>query len=75
MSIEIKMPKKLTWESETLTSIHGKFILEPLERGYGLTIGNALRRVLLSSIPGAAAIAVKMIQVRLVPTALAGTNS
>ena len=41
---------------QTLDSTHtyGKFIVEPLERGYGVTLGNSLRRVLLSSIPGAA---------------------
>ena len=41
-----------------LTTDYGKFILEPLEKGYGQTIGNALRRVLLSSIQGAAVSAV-----------------
>src|SRR5215204_2850792 len=39
---------------------YGKFVLEPLERGYGQTIGNALRRVLLSSIQGAAVSAVRI---------------
>ena len=39
---------------------YGKFAIEPLESGFGLTIGNALRRVLLSSIPGAAVTAVKI---------------
>jgi len=47
-------PKRLECELETLTSTYGKFIAEPLERGFGLTLGNALRRVLLSSIEGAA---------------------
>jgi DNA-directed RNA polymerase subunit alpha len=41
-------------DSETLTASYGKFIAEPLERGFGTTIGNSLRRVLLSSIQGAA---------------------
>ncbi len=40
--------------SQTLRDSHGVFVVEPLERGFGLTLGNALRRVLLSSIPGAA---------------------
>jgi DNA-directed RNA polymerase subunit alpha len=44
----------------SLTQEYGKFVLEPLERGYGQTIGNALRRVLLSSIPGAAITAVRI---------------
>jgi len=39
---------------------YGKFVVEPLERGYGITLGNALRRVLLSSLPGAAVTAVKI---------------
>jgi len=47
-------PKRLECELETLTSTYGKFIAEPLERGFGLTLGNALRRVLLSTIEGAA---------------------
>ena len=37
---------------------YAKFICEPLERGYGMTIGNSLRRILLSSLPGAAAVAI-----------------
>ncbi len=41
-------------------SIYGKFVIEPLERGYGITLGNALRRVLLSSLPGAAITAVRI---------------
>jgi DNA-directed RNA polymerase subunit alpha len=60
MQIELQMPKKLSWEPETLSDTHGKFILEPLDRGYGITIGNALRRVLLASIPGAAVTSVKI---------------
>ena len=39
---------------------YGKFIVEPLERGYGITLGNSLRRILLSSLPGAAVTAVKI---------------
>jgi DNA-directed RNA polymerase subunit alpha len=45
---------------EESTPLHGKIILEPLERGYGVTLGNALRRVLLSSIRGAAVSAVRI---------------
>lgn len=47
---------------ETLeqTSTYGKFVVEPLERGYGVTLGNSLRRVLLSSIPGAAVTSIKI---------------
>ncbi|MCD6219657.1 DNA-directed RNA polymerase subunit alpha [Candidatus Calescamantes bacterium] len=56
------MPEKFDWEK--LTAIYGKFILEPLERGYATTIGNALRRVLLSSIPGCGVTEVKIEGVR-----------
>ena len=41
-------------------SNYGKFIVEPLERGYGTTLGNSLRRILLSSLPGAAVTSVKI---------------
>jgi DNA-directed RNA polymerase subunit alpha len=53
-------PKRLECEIETLTSTYGKFIAEPLERGFGLTLGNSLRRVLLSSIDGAAVTSVRI---------------
>jgi DNA-directed RNA polymerase subunit alpha len=53
-------PKRLEIDGETLTSIYGKFYAQPFERGFGTTIGNALRRVLLSSIEGAAITAVKI---------------
>ena len=39
---------------------YGRFVVEPLERGYGTTLGNSLRRIMLSSLPGAAVSAVKM---------------
>ena len=45
---------KLNVNTEELTDTYGKFSVQPLERGYGITLGNALRRVLLTSIPGAA---------------------
>src|SRR3990167_633900 len=47
-------PKKLACDEESLTETYGKFLAEPFERGYGTTIGNSLRRVLISSIEGAA---------------------
>jgi len=53
-------PKRLECELETLTSTYGKFFAEPLERGFGLTLGNSLRRVLLSSIEGAAVTSVRI---------------
>ena len=45
-------PKKIEFEKETYTDYYGKLIVEPLERGFGVTVGNSLRRVLLSSIVG-----------------------
>jgi DNA-directed RNA polymerase subunit alpha len=53
-------PKRLEIDEETLTDYYGKFIAEPLERGFGITLGNSLRRILLSSIQGAAITAVKI---------------
>ncbi|MGH9555952.1 MAG: DNA-directed RNA polymerase subunit alpha [Terriglobales bacterium] len=53
-------PKRLAADLETLTERYGKFQAQPFERGFGTTIGNALRRVLLSSIEGAAITAVKI---------------
>jgi len=52
--INLQMPERIEVEEATYSSTYGKFIVQPLERGFGVTIGNALRRVLLSSIPGAA---------------------
>jgi DNA-directed RNA polymerase subunit alpha len=52
--------KGLEVEEETLTPTHGRFHVEPLERGYGITMGNSLRRVLLSSLQGAAITAVRI---------------
>ena len=53
-------PKRLACDNETLTDKYGQFSAQPFERGFGTTIGNALRRVLLSSIEGAAITAVKI---------------
>jgi DNA-directed RNA polymerase subunit alpha len=56
----IVKPKRVVIDNYTLTDTYGKFTIEPLERGYGTTIGNALRRILLSSIEGAAITSVKI---------------
>ena len=56
--IEIEKPRIEKIESEGNT--YGKFVVEPLERGYGTTLGNSLRRILLSSLPGAAVTSVKI---------------
>jgi DNA-directed RNA polymerase subunit alpha len=53
-------PKYLECDYETLTGKYGRFWAQPFERGYGVTVGNALRRILLSSIPGAAVTAVRI---------------
>ena len=53
-------PRGIQLETETLTEFYGKFTCEPLERGYGITLGNSLRRILLSSLQGAAITAVKI---------------
>ncbi|MBU0634600.1 MAG: DNA-directed RNA polymerase subunit alpha [Candidatus Omnitrophica bacterium] len=57
---DFQMPKNIVCDETTLTSTYGKFIADPFERGFGITIGNTLRRVLLSSIEGAAVSAVKI---------------
>jgi DNA-directed RNA polymerase subunit alpha len=56
----LQMPKNVEMEDKTSTNQYAKFSIEPLERGFGVTLGNALRRVLLSSLPGAAVAAVKI---------------
>jgi len=53
-------PKAVEFDEKELTPTYGRFFAEPLERGYGITIGNALRRVLLSSLPGYAITAVRI---------------
>src|SRR6187397_2361601 len=55
-----RRPKRLDFERDTLTDRFGRFSAQPFERGFGTTVGNALRRVLLSSIEGAAVTAVKI---------------
>jgi DNA-directed RNA polymerase subunit alpha len=53
-------PKAVEFDEKELSPTYGRFVAEPLERGYGITIGNALRRVLLSSLPGFAITAVRI---------------
>jgi len=53
-------PKRLQVEAESLTNTYGKFYAEPFERGFGTTLGNSLRRILLSSLQGAAVSSVKI---------------
>lgn len=54
-----KRPKEILKKTEQTDDFSGQFVIEPLERGFGITIGNAIRRVCLSSIPGYAIVAVK----------------
>lgn len=57
---DLVRPKALDVDKETLTLSYGKFVAKPLERGFGLTLGNSLRRVMLSSLQGAAVTAIKV---------------
>ena len=56
----LELPSAVTCEASSLTSTYGKFIAEPFERGFGSTIGNGLRRVLLSSLEGSAVTQIKV---------------
>ena len=57
---DFQLPKRLECDESTYSDTYGKFSAAPFERGYGVTLGNTLRRVLLSSIEGSAVTAVKM---------------
>ena len=57
---EFELPNRVSIEKETHTDTYGKFIAEPFERGFGITVGNGLRRILLSSIEGSAVTSVKI---------------
>jgi DNA-directed RNA polymerase subunit alpha len=68
----LQMPKSVEVDETSLTNQYGKFFLEPLERGFGITMGNALRRVLLSSLPGAAITAIRIDGVLMEFTTISG---
>lgn len=55
-----RMPESIELDESSYTNTYGKFTVQPLERGFGVTIGNALRRVLLSSLPGAAITSIRL---------------
>ncbi|MCP4231173.1 MAG: DNA-directed RNA polymerase subunit alpha [bacterium] len=55
----LKRPRKVEFDNENNTDTYGEYVIEPFEKGFGLTIGNAMRRVLLSSIEGSAVTSVK----------------
>lgn len=57
---QLVIAEKVKVDGDSFSSTYGKFTVEPLERGYGVTLGNSLRRVLLSSIPGAAVTAIQV---------------
>lgn len=57
---ELIKPKRVEIETDTHNNAYGKFVCEPLERGFGITLGNALRRVLISSLQGAAIVSIKI---------------
>src|SRR5437667_799720 len=56
----LELPTRVASDRSTLTDTYGKFTAEPFERGFGVTIGNSLRRVLLSSLEGSAVTRVKI---------------
>ena len=56
----LELPSAVTCDAGTLTSTYGKFVAEPFERGFGSTVGNGLRRVLLSSLEGSAITQIKV---------------
>src|SRR3954462_14113336 len=56
----LELPNRLSSDRETRTDTYGKFFAEPFERGFGVTVGNSLRRVLLSSLEGSAVTRVKI---------------
>jgi len=56
---EMNKPKRIQVDQDSYSNYYGKFVCEPLERGFGITIGNALRRILLSSLQGSAIVSVK----------------
>ena len=58
--ISLQLPKGLEVEEESMTEEYGKFVIEPLERGFAVTLGNSLRRILLSSLQGAAITALRL---------------
>ena len=57
---DFEIPKKLVCDEDSLTDTYGRFVAEPFERGYGITVGNGLRRVLISSIEGAAVTSMRL---------------
>src|SRR5947207_12882814 len=56
----LELPNRVTSDRDTLSDTYGKFTVEPFERGFGVTVGNSLRRILLSSLEGSAVTRIKI---------------
>jgi len=56
----LELPSVVVCDKDTLSATYGKFVAEPFERGFGVTIGNSLRRILLSSLEGSAVTQIKI---------------
>src|SRR5271157_5348165 len=56
----LELPSQVAPDRSTLSATYGKFVAEPFERGFGVTVGNSLRRVLLSSLEGSAVTQIKL---------------
>jgi DNA-directed RNA polymerase subunit alpha len=56
----LELPHKISADRETLSDVYGRFTIEPFERGFGITVGNSLRRVMLSSLSGSAVTSIKI---------------
>ena len=56
----LELPSQVSADRSTLSRTYGKFTIEPFERGFGVTVGNSLRRVLLSSLEGSAVTQIKL---------------
>src|SRR6187401_423846 len=56
----LELPSQVVCDHKSLSSTYGKFVAEPFERGFGVTIGNSLRRILLSSLEGSAVTRIKL---------------
>ena len=56
----LELPSLVTCDQKTLTATYGKFVAEPFERGFGVTVGNSLRRILLSSLEGSSVTQIKI---------------
>ena len=56
----LELPSLVTGDRTTLSATYGKFVAEPFERGFGVTVGNSLRRILLSSLEGSAVTQIKV---------------